>query len=136
MSAHRLIGRTLLAATTVFGAVLTPVAASAAPEQQSGYLNLAVKPDNQARDSRTTLLTCNPTGGTHPKADAACNGLAAARGDFEQLNAEKANAMCPMMYKPVTVTAEGMWQNKPVKFEKSYSNACVATSETGQVFQF
>lgn len=138
MSAHRLIGRTLLTATTVLGTALTPVAAaSAAPETpQSGYLNLTVKPDNQARDARASLLTCNPNGGTHPHADAACKGLDAANGDLNQLNAEKANAMCPMVNKPITVTAHGMWQNRSIRFEKTFSNACIAQSETGQVFQF
>ena len=150
MSAYGMLGRTLLAATTVFGAVLTSVTgaavadptgtpgpANAAPQaKQSGYLNLMVKPDNNARASRGTLLTCNPNGGTHPNVDAACKGLAAAHGDFNQLTAKQANTMCPMMYKPVTITADGMWQNTPVKFEKSFPNACVASSRTGEVFKF
>lgn len=137
MAATRLTGRTLFAAATIVGAALTPAVASAEPAPpQLSYLNLAVQPGGDAKSSRAAVLTCDPSGGTHPKADVACNTLVSADGDFNSLPTGHANTVCPQIYEPVTFTAQGTWRDAPVKFEKQFSNSCVAESQTGQVFQF
>jgi hypothetical protein len=140
MAATRLISRTLLAATTVAGAALTPAAhaaptAPAAPPHEVTFMNLSVQPE-QARDARTAVLTCDPAGGTHPNAAAACQTLATANGDFQALPTAHSNVVCPQIYKPVVFTARGTWHDKPVQFQKKFANACQASAQTGQVFQF
>lgn len=137
MAATRLISRTLLAATALAGTALTPAASAApAPPPQVTFMNLSVQPDTSARDSRTTVLTCDPAGGTHPNAGAACSTLSSAHGDFAALPTAHSNTVCPQIYKPVTFTAQGTWHDRPVQFHKKFANACVASSQTGQVFQF
>lgn len=137
MAATKLISRTLLAATAVAGAALTPAASAApAPPPQATFMNLSVQPDTNARDARATVLTCDPAGGTHPKAADACQTLTSANGDFNSLPTAHSNTMCPQIYKPVTFTATGTWHDRPVQFQKKFANSCVAGAQTGQVFQF
>lgn len=141
MAATRLISRTLLAATAVAGAALTPAAHAApatpvAPPHPATLMNLSVQPDDQARDSRTAVLTCDPDGGTHPDAAGACRTLASADGNFHALPAAHSNVMCPQVYKPVVFTAHGTWHDRPVQFQKRFANACQASVHTGQVFKF
>lgn len=148
MAAPRLISRTLLAATAAAGAALAPAAhaapaapapaapAPAAPPHQATFMNLSVQPNDQAREARTAVLTCNPDGGTHPDAAAACRTLASAHGDFHALPTAHSNVMCPQVYKPVVFTAHGTWHDRPVQFQKKFPNACQASVQTGQVFKF
>jgi hypothetical protein len=136
MAATRLIGHALLAATALAGTVLVPAAASAGPEVSTlSSLHLGVQ-EGRSGAVRSTVLTCYPSGGSHPNASEACATLARANGDFDSLSGTQANAMCPLVYRPVTLTATGTWKNRPVQFEKTYPNACVGTSETGEVFDF
>ncbi|WP_433869949.1 SSI family serine proteinase inhibitor [Saccharopolyspora sp. CA-218241] len=139
MPAPRLIGRTLLATAALAGVAAAPAAAS--PEPVSA-LRLAVHGEAVGSTAepgaalRTALLTCDPAGGTHPKAEAACTDLAGVRGDLTALAESRPAKMCPLIYQPVTVTAQGTWRGKPVSFEQTFSNDCVATSSTGEVFAF
>lgn len=135
MSTNRLIARTFLTATTIVGAALVPATVSAEPTPEAAsLLTLAVHEGDQKVPARTATLACEPTGGTHPYADESCNSLKAAHGDFNGLRRE--STMCTMELAPVTVTAEGTWQRRPVRFEKSFSNSCVAKAETEKLFAF
>lgn len=137
MAATRLIGRTLLAATAIVGTTLAPATASAEPMAPSvSAIHLSVSEARTVGTHRDALLTCEPSGGTHPTSDTACKNVNKANGNFEALPTDNANAVCPLIYKPVTATAEGRWKNAPVEFTKTYPNACVLKAETGVVFQF
>lgn len=135
MAATRLIARTVLAATTMFGAALVPAAVNAEPAgPPASYVSLAIHDNGRGGETRTTTLYCDPTGGTHPHASEACASLEAAGGDPAALR--QAHTMCTLDYQPVTLTAHGNWKNRPVHFEKTYSNSCTAKAETEQVFDF
>lgn len=79
-------------------------------------------------------LTCHPTGGTHPRAGAACAALDRARGDFTRLPHEP--AMCTQEYAPVTAEAHGTWRGRPIHREVTYDNRCQLSAHTGAVFDF
>ncbi|MEC3977227.1 SSI family serine proteinase inhibitor [Amycolatopsis sp. H20-H5] len=79
-------------------------------------------------------LACDPTGGSHPKSDAACASLARAGGDFAKLRPRK--QACTLIYAPVDVTATGTWRGEPVTFSASYGNRCAADSMSDGVFGF
>jgi hypothetical protein len=83
---------------------------------------------------RFANLTCDPAGGSHPEADAACRDLAAAQGDFDKLPGEGRRA-CPEVYAPVTAAAFGVWRGTPVTYTARYGNACELSVTTGPVFQ-
>ena len=83
---------------------------------------------------RFANLTCDPSGGSHPEADAACRDLAAARGDFGKLPGAGGRA-CPDVYAPVSVAAFGMWRGTPVTYGARYGNSCELSVMTGPVFQ-
>ena len=75
---------------------------------------------------RFANLTCDPSGGSHPEADAACRDLAAARGDFGKLPGAGGRA-CPAAF--------GMWRGTPVTYGARYGNSCELSVMTGPVFQ-
>ena len=84
----------------------------------------------------TVVLQCDPTGGTHPKAEEACADVSKAGGNLAQMPAAAKPQACFMIYAPVTVTAQGKWQGQPVRFTKKYPNTCVMHDKTGSVFDF
>ncbi|GAA5077186.1 SSI family serine proteinase inhibitor [Nocardia iowensis] len=107
--------------------------------------------DNDSEPSKTTLdltvsagespgvnptrvtLTCDPPGGSHTDAAAACVALAAAGGDFDKLVGDPV-AVCAQIYDPVTATATGTWQGKTIKWEKQFGNTCELRAKTTPVF--
>lgn len=144
MAATRSLGRTLLAATAVLGTALVPAGASAQPPpatdsdpavpRSANVMRLTV--DGGPGGHRTVMLTCNPAGGTHPQSAAACADLSRVNGNFENLGQKRSNTMCTMIYRPITVTATGTWEDSSVDYGDEYPNACVLTARTGPVFDF
>lgn len=95
---------------------------------------LSIIPTTSTGGGPTSVtLECDPTGGTHPTADAACKSLAAVKGDFTQL---PSTGGCPANWDPVRAIAEGTWQGTPVKYEKQFSNRSCAAVGTDLVFRF
>ena len=80
------------------------------------------------------LLTCNPSGVTHPHATEACTDLATARGDFAKL--PRKPVFCPMIYAPVTASASGTYEGKHINFHQEFDNRCLLARVTGRVFEF
>ncbi|MDA3643199.1 protease inhibitor [Saccharopolyspora indica] len=132
----RLTGRIFLAAATLAGTALAPALANAEPAAEANWstLNLTISTENRDEAPRTAVLSCHPVGGTHPHAAAACQTLNAVSGDLTQLT--QAQTTCNFIHKPVTYTARGSWQGRPVVFEETYSNQCIAEATTGKVFAF
>jgi Subtilisin inhibitor-like len=85
--------------------------------------------------AREVTLTCDPTGGTHPKAAQACADLKKV-GDFAHLPTLATPRACYMIYAPVSVTATGHLGQALVQFQATYSNDCVLADQTGSVFAF
>ncbi|MFF3330948.1 SSI family serine proteinase inhibitor [Streptomyces sp. NPDC002888] len=125
--------------TAVRGGLLTAAAlllATAAPARAADlpadWLYLTVtRGDARVDDTRGTLLLCDPPQG-HARAADACAELRAAGGDIGHIPPK--DAICTMLYAPVTVHARGEWGGRQVAYERTFSNKCVLAARTGAVF--
>ncbi|MDN3266885.1 subtilase-type protease inhibitor [Streptomyces sp. MA15] len=89
-----------------------------------------------ATPERAVTLTCAPgPEGTHPAAGSACAELAAVGGDLNALTRND-DVMCPMVYDPVLLTVDGVWQGKRVSYERVFSNECELNAHGANVFAF
>ena len=148
--------RTLIALATTASAALAGLLIAAAPAAAS--VTTAIEPVTAtevttnaqttaaARGARLAItvrpargpakvawLTCDPAGGSHRRAAEACEALATAEGDPAAITAE--DAMCTMEHAPVRATLAGVWQRQPIRYQKTYSNACVMRVATGALFR-
>ncbi|MGW0699653.1 subtilase-type protease inhibitor [Streptomyces sp. NPDC002867] len=86
---------------------------------------------------RAVTLDCMPTAqGTHPSAAAACADLERAHGRPALTLKEHSDRVCPKIYAPVTLTADGVWEGRRVSYERTFSNSCVAQSQVTDLFDF
>jgi hypothetical protein len=83
---------------------------------------------------RAVSLRCDPDGGDHPAPSAACAAIAATSGDLENLTGP--NGMCTLEYRPVTVTARGVWEGRLISYSGTFPNRCALIQRTGPVFGF
>jgi hypothetical protein len=122
--------RTMTAALTAAAllAVAGP-AAAAAPK-----IDLVVSYMADAGYATAVVLTCNPVGGVHPKAAAACTALKKVGGRPERL--KPARTLCTLEYAPITAQITGTWKGKKVRWARKYPNHCDLTRSTGVVFAF
>ncbi|WFB10286.1 subtilase-type protease inhibitor [Streptomyces sp. LX-29] len=138
----------LAAAATTSCLVVTSGVASASPAQpQSLYAPSAlVLTVGQGEDAASTAvqravtLNCRPSfSGTHPAPREACAELAAIDGQFDQLTlAEPQGAFCTKEYRPIVVTAQGVWDGSRVSYEHTFPNSCVMRNslQKSLVFEF
>ncbi|MFE5463003.1 SSI family serine proteinase inhibitor [Nocardia sp. NPDC056564] len=96
-------------------------------------LTLTVTPAAPGSAPTQVTLTCEPTGGDHPKAEAACAALAAAGGDFDKLPGDPTTA-CIQVFEPVDASVTGTWQGKQVDWRKAFGNKCELSARTTPVF--
>ncbi len=89
---------------------------------------------SEAEGVRSVSLHCEPSGGTHPLARAACDDLLRSGGDVQAV--QDSDSLCTFDYRPVHVTATGSWRGEPRSFDHVYPNACAMRVDTGAVFQF
>jgi hypothetical protein len=83
---------------------------------------------------KTAHLHCEPTGGTHPSAQAACDELIRADGHAEAVE-DLPDVACTFEYRPVHVTVTGTWRGEQRTFDHTFPNACAMRVDTGTVFQ-
>ncbi|MGS2616676.1 SSI family serine proteinase inhibitor [Micromonospora sp. LZ34] len=119
-------------ATGALTAATTPRAAHAA-DRPTSVLLLTVPPHVHG-EPRATALRCEPAGGTHPEATAACRAVAAVDGDLTAMTPEP--GPCTLEYAPVTARAFGFWQDRPVSWAKTFGNRCALLRETRSLFAF
>ncbi|MEV7790089.1 SSI family serine proteinase inhibitor [Streptomyces sp. NPDC088106] len=79
-----------------------------------------------------TVLWCDPPEGRHRRAADACAELEAADGRISAIPAK--DAVCPMIYAPVTAHASGSWRGRPVDYTETFPNTCTLSARTGAVF--
>ena len=115
----------------LFGSSAAPTAsADTAP---IGQLTLSIT-SILGGTTTTVTLTCEPTGGDHPDAQAACADLIAADGDIYAIPA--VTAQCPA-YDPVEFDASGTWAGQPVTYGMKNNDRCLLNADTGgHVFNF
>lgn len=122
-----------LAATAM--SLLPAAQASAADSGTSLVLSKVYSGSTWPGDvNHLVTLQCEPSGGSHPTADAACASLIAVDGRFAAL--PPVLAACPAYYDPVTVTVGGTWHFKSVSFTRTYTNDCAAAVLSDYVFRF
>ncbi|MFI1504077.1 SSI family serine proteinase inhibitor [Streptomyces sp. NPDC020597] len=122
------------AAALLLAAGAAPAALAASHDALPGnWLQLTVtRGDARSSDTRGTLLLCDPPQG-HSRAAEACDALARSGGDVEAVPRD-GSRVCPLVYAPVTVRAQGRWNGRPVDFSHTYSNDCEREALTGPVF--
>ncbi|GAA0355974.1 SSI family serine proteinase inhibitor [Streptomyces olivoreticuli] len=127
--------RTAATAAAASAAALLALAAppAAAGESEHGRLFLTVS-GAQNTWTRGLQLTCPEAGGHHPHGPEACAALRRAQGEPGEVAGE--NHLCTREYDPVTATAEGDWNGRPIVWHKTYPNACALDVATGPVFRF
>ncbi|WP_280869328.1 SSI family serine proteinase inhibitor [Streptomyces sp. MJP52] len=132
-------GALLTAAALLLTAPAVASAQAAPPGPYQGNWVYVSVTDGDARSAapakaRGTLLLCDPPQAAgHREADRACAELARAGGDPTAIP-ERADAVCPMRYAPVTARARGEWGGKLVQYTETFPNECVMTARTGDVF--
>jgi hypothetical protein len=119
-------------ALTSFVACLMSLSCLAPAQPATSTLHLTSH--DTANRFGSVLLTCEPTGGTHPKPERACEVLDGVNGDFTRITAR--HQACTMIYAPVDIKVAGTWRGKPVSYETTYSNRCEANRESDDVFAF
>ncbi|ONI83632.1 hypothetical protein ALI22I_34750 [Saccharothrix sp. ALI-22-I] len=117
-----------MAPLPLFAAMAALVPVFSAPE--SSFVLTVVRDE----EVQLVSLTCEPTGGLHPKADQACLALSEVDGQIEGLS--NGQGLCTLEYDPVRVTASGRWRGESRTFEATFPNSCVMHAETGPVFDF
>ncbi|MER5358697.1 SSI family serine proteinase inhibitor [Streptomyces sp. NPDC002785] len=84
---------------------------------------------------RGVALFCPPAPDAHhPHAAAACAAIDEAEGDPDNLPGDP--HLCMGRYDPVTATAAGTWDGRPVIWQRTFPNTCVMNAVTGPVFRF
>lgn len=120
-----------LAAGLVFGTV----AVLAAPANAAlTSLTVSIVADD-GNPNKAVTLQCEPAGGSHPDAKAACDDLIKAGGDFRKIPPQ--NAACPSFFDPVTATVQGTWRGLRIFTSARYGNAgCANVATGGHVLNF
>ncbi|NRQ30996.1 hypothetical protein HII36_03995 [Nonomuraea sp. NN258] len=109
----------------VFAAASPPAIAAAEPKAK---LKVVVAVKNGT--TKTDWLYCNPDGGTHPAAKAACGLLRKAKGDPAKVNVNP-RPVCTKELTPHAVVVAGMWRGKPVRYATIFGNECLMKARTG-----
>ncbi|GAB3725586.1 SSI family serine proteinase inhibitor [Nocardiopsis nanhaiensis] len=109
-------------------AVALSLAAPAHAYAESAQYTLRVV-DETTGESSLAALECDPAGGTHPRAEEACEAIEEAGGSIAEV--DSSGAPCTMIYQPVTVTSTGYEE-----YEETFGNACVLDTTKGAVFDF
>lgn len=100
----------------------TPTPSAEPPAAIGADLTIALD-ETGSGTTRTMTLTCDPTGGDHPDADAACAALAAA--GPPAFDAPPRDEMCTQQYGgPQVATVEGTVAGAPVSARFSRTDGC------------
>jgi hypothetical protein len=119
------------ASSTASAGATASATASAAAAKVSVIIEVTPRPGARAEH---WTLQCEPTGGTHPDAAAACHQLLSVKQPFAPV---RHGMMCPMIVTgEETATIRGTWFGTPVDATFSQLSGCAAVrwQELGQVF--
>jgi hypothetical protein len=115
----------LIAVCAAFLACSSPAQAARPPKAK---LQVIIKAKNEP--TRGATLHCNPDGGNHPNARAACDVLRKVGGDLSKIHVP-ANAACGQGVRPFVVVITGTWRGKQVQWSKGYRNGCAMKAAGG-----
>ncbi|MHC5908701.1 SSI family serine proteinase inhibitor [Streptomyces sp. S6] len=123
----------VLATALLLTALTAPANAVQGAALPGNWLQISVtKGDGHSSDTRGTLLLCNDVPQGHAHAAEACAQLREARGDIRSIPAQ--DVMCTLEYAPVTASARGQWNGRPVQYRETFGNKCEMGAATGAVF--
>ncbi|MGD1224208.1 MULTISPECIES: SSI family serine proteinase inhibitor [Streptomyces] len=129
----RAVRALVLAGAALLTAGAVPAEAVPRTSHAGDWLHLTVTHGDVATGgTRGALLLCDPPGG-HPHAVRACEELDAADGDISRIPPAP-DAVCSLIYAPVTASAQGVWDGRRIDYTHTFSNSCVMEAETGAVF--
>ncbi|MEU4574615.1 SSI family serine proteinase inhibitor [Nonomuraea sp. NPDC023979] len=120
-------------ASAVLGVSLILSAAPAAAAARPNVVVLAVSADS-GDTLRMITLQCPGRTDHHPYGRAACATIDAVNGDLDRLPVS--SRRCTKERDPVEVTMNGMWRNRGIGWQKTFSNACLMYAATGPIFRF
>jgi hypothetical protein len=133
--------RTMMGLAAAATVILTAGPAAATP--QPGYAGggrvkpgakLTVSYSAETGPAKSVKLACDPPGGSHPNAAAACAVLTAAGGDPSAI--EPAHHACFLVYAPVTAAVKGIWHGRAVGWQSTYGNSCEMKRALGVLMAF
>ncbi|MEV5711021.1 SSI family serine proteinase inhibitor [Actinoallomurus sp. NPDC052274] len=128
--------RTTTVAASGLPALAAGPAAVAAPTTiqtgPAGVHTLPVSPIEGGDPARTTVLTCDPDGGTHLAPAAACERPRAVDGRIADL--PEGSGACALVHAPVRVTAEGRGNGDSRRHPRTFFDRRAAIRATGGVF--
>ncbi|RAY15554.1 hypothetical protein DPM19_07090 [Actinomadura craniellae] len=119
--------------SALLGASLALLPGTPAPQPASVLRLTVTHPGAKLSGTRTVELHCDPAGGFHPHADAACRELVGRGGRIDR---GFAASTCAAIHQPVLVEAIGHWRGRPVAFRTEYGNDCLRAAHSGRVFEF
>jgi hypothetical protein len=119
----------------LFGLAGAPAASADTPVGQLTLSITQLDMYGQPVGTTTVTLTCEPTGGDHPDAAAACADLIAADGDIYSIPpVSDSNCKAPSS---VEFDASGTWNGEPVTYGAKSPSRCDLIAQTGgHVFNF
>jgi hypothetical protein len=123
----------LYAACVGFAAGLVFAAQPARAFSKPNVLFLAVSSHGNTSLS-AIAIQCPDRADQHPYGEVTCAIVDAVDGDFYRLPGNPRS--CSKEYDPVTATMNGLWRNRSIGWQKTYSNACMLDAMTGPVFRF
>lgn len=126
----------MLAATVGLAALCAVVPATTASAHHSTRTDLVLSVKERGAKSVKVTLRCDPARGSHPNRADACREIKRAKGDLRDLPGRQTFAMCPKIYRPVTVRAEGLSRGWNIEYRETFGNHCEMTVATGSVFDF
>jgi hypothetical protein len=127
----RLLAATVLA--VVSGGLVVATPAAAAPDQTVLAITITPLPGGMPSTPRYAVLTCDPAGGTHPKAAQACDEIAAAGGDIAAVPPNR-NMGCLPVWEPVTIAVRGIWRGAALDYAATQGAVSCAMISHGAVF--
>lgn len=84
---------------------------------------------------KAVYLRCPGMTAGHPYGEAVCAVIDAVDGDFNRLPSNPSRR-CAEEHAPVTATMGGLWRERSISWQKTFSNACALHAKTGPVFRF
>ncbi|MFB6836943.1 SSI family serine proteinase inhibitor [Streptomyces sp. NPDC056361] len=133
------LGAVLLAALPTGTAFPTPAPAPQ-PVPEAHLQLTATRTVHGIESTRFAWLDCpaphlTPKHPSHPHHTSACTDLAVAHGDLDHLPGHT-TAICSNDAAQITVTANGVYDDRAVHWQHTYDDDCHLTLATGQVFDF
>jgi hypothetical protein len=121
----RIRNLTAVAALVVSAIATVPAGPAQAAAGRTTELTVVYRADTSAR-AQTMRLTCNPDGGDQPRAEEACNALAALDADRQDPFATPSNdQVCAVEYSgPQTAAVSGHWGTESVQAYFARTNQC------------